>query len=156
LPSRFYEDFEVGQSTATDQDYLVTREEIIEFATKWDPQPFHIDEEAAKASQFKGLTAAGMHLLAIAGRLWHQIEGKPVAIAALEWDEILFLKPVRPNDRLSIRVTCTHKRASESKSDRGIIHTLITLTNQGGDIVLSFRDKILVSRKAPLTPSSGS
>ena len=148
MPIKFFEDFSIGDEISGKQDYEVTKEEIIDFANKWDPHPFHTDEEAAIYSIFKGLTAPATLVIAIAGWLWHRVEDKPALIAGLGWDEVRFLHPVRPGDKLSITFKCIDARPSESKPDCGILSTRVTITNQKGDPILRLFDKYLVKKRA--------
>ncbi len=145
---RYFEEFSIGQVISGTKQYDVTKEEIIEFARKWDPYPFHTDEKAAKDSIFKGLTAPATLVIAIASWLWHRVNGKPAMVAGLGWEEVLFLKPVRPGDKLSIRFECVDVRPSESKPNSGIVSTRVTVTNQKGEAVLSLLDSYLVQRRS--------
>jgi acyl dehydratase len=147
VPYKYFEDFSIGQVISGTQYYEVTEEEIIEFARKWDPFPFHTDKKAAKDSIFKGLTAPATLVIAIVSWLWHRVDGKPAMVAGLGWEEVRFLKPVRPGDRLSITFECVDVRPSESKPDCGILSTRVTVTNQNGEAVLSLLDNYLVKRK---------
>lgn len=144
---RHFEDFQAGEKTTVAEQYPVTKEEIIEFGKKWDPQPFHIDEEAAEASGFGGLIAPGCLIVSIAIRLLNQPETRADVLAGLGWDELRFPNPVRPGDRLSLTVECLETRDSDSKPDRGIVRTLITVGNQKGEPVLTFKDNILVAKR---------
>jgi hypothetical protein len=85
VPLRYFEEFSIGQVISGTQRYDVTKEEIIEFARKWDPYPFHTDEKAAKDSIFKGLTAPATLVIAITSWLWHSVDGKPAMVAGLVW-----------------------------------------------------------------------
>jgi acyl dehydratase len=143
---RYFEDYRIGEQTDIG-NHLVTKEEIIEFASKWDPQPIHIDENAAKSSIFGGIIAAGCHLVAIAIRLISLSDIGASVIAAAGWDEVRFLNPVRPGDRLSLKVECVEAKPCKSKPDRGIIRDRFTLANQRGDNVLQFTDTIFVARR---------
>jgi len=143
----YFEDFSIGEIIPGEQDYEVTRDEIIEFARKWDPHPFHVDEEAAGASLFKGLTAPATLVVAIAGWLWHRTVKKPALTAGLGWEEVRFLAPARPGDRLSITLKCIDARLSGSRPDCGILSTEIMVTNQNGEPVLSILDSCLVKKR---------
>ncbi len=146
MPTKYFEDFQVGER-ATFGAHLVTREEIVEFAAKWDPQPFHLDEEAAAASSFGGLAASGAHVVAITVSLIVARDVQVATIAALGWDEVRFLAPVRPGDVLSLVHECLETRASRSKPDRGIVKNRIVALNDRGEPVLSYTDTILVARR---------
>lgn len=142
---RYLDDLAVGD-VVTAGSYEVTRDEIIAFATKWDPLPFHVDEERARRSPHGSLVASGSHVMAIRTWLLHRIE--PIAIiAALGWDAVRFLDPVRPGDRLSLEVEFLEVRPSRSKPDRGVVRSRIAVKNQDGHAVLEHEDVILVARK---------
>lgn len=147
MPVLHFEDFRVGDVIQGGQSYVVTKEDIIEFAEKWDPHPFHTNEESARSSIFKGLTAPAAMIVAIAGWLWHRADRKPVLAAGLGWDEVRFLEPVRPGDILSIKYECTDARPSNSKRDFGVICTEVAVTNQRGIPVLTLRDSYLVRKR---------
>ena len=143
---RYYEDYQVGESIKADT-YLVDKAELVEFARKWDPQPFHIDEEAAKASLYGGLTAPSVYIMAVASYLGSRIEPKIAALGALGMTDLEFPNPMRPGDRITLVSTVTQKRSSKTKSDRGIIHYGVQLTNQNDEPVFTYRIKILVAKK---------
>lgn len=146
LKIKHFDDFEVSKKT-TVGEYLVTKEEIIEFASKWDPQPFHVDEDAALRSPFKGLIACSAHIISIAIKLMDSKEVKTNVVAGLGWNEVRFPNPVRPGDRLSATVECLTKRESQSKPDRGIVRTQISLYNQRGELVVTYEDTIMVAKR---------
>jgi acyl dehydratase len=147
VPVKYFEDFHIGQVVKGKQYYEVTKEEVIEFARKWDPFPFHTDERAAKDSIFKGLTAPAVMVIAISSWLWHTVDGKLAMVSGLGWKEVRFLQPVRPDDKLSIKFECVDVRPSESKPYCGIVSTRVTVTNQKGEAVLSLLDSYLVQRR---------
>jgi acyl dehydratase len=147
LNAKHFEDFHLGEET-TVGNYLVTTDEIIEFARKWDPQPFHIDEEAAKQSIFGGLIACGCHLVSISILLENESLTKPHIIAGLGWDHLRFPNPVRPGDKLFLTVVCLEKRDLKSRAEQGIVRNLVTLTNQKGEPVLTYQDTIIVAKRA--------
>ncbi len=134
---RWFEDYPVGE-VAEFGDRLVTEAEIVEFAGRYDPQPFHIDAEAARDSIFGGLIASGWMTASCAMRMLvdHYISpqaslGSP-GIDALRW-----LQPVRPGDRLRMRVTVLESRRSQSKPDRGSIRFHWELLRQDGTTVMT-------------------
>jgi len=143
---RYFEDYQIGQIIEVGT-HQITREEIIDFAAKWDPQPFHLDDAAAAASIFGGLTASGCHLVALTIRLIMRSEARGQVLAAAGWDEVRFPHPVRPDDVLTLTVECRLARPSRSKGDRGIIKNLFTLRNQQGRTVLQYSDTIFVQRR---------
>jgi len=151
MPRFYFEDLLVGDQT-TAGEYLVTEEEIVEFASKWDPEPFHVDRDAAQASVFEGLTACGTHIIAIRNWLIHRLPDKAHVLAGLGIDELRFAAPVRPGDRLSLTKECLEARPSSSKPDRGIVRNRLTVTNQDGQPVLTTKEAILVARREPESP----
>ena len=147
---KYFEDFEVGQKIVGPEDYMVTKEEILEFGRRWDPAPFHADEEAAKYTMFGGIVAPGAFLLAIQTYLMHKYEdrmGRSAALARLATDELCFVKPVRPGDSISFEMECVEKRELQSRLDRGIITDAIMLKNQNDEIVMTLKNTILVAKR---------
>jgi acyl dehydratase len=143
---KYFEDYVVGDH---DQggSHKVTKDEIVAFASEYDPQPFHIDEDAANASVFGGLTASGFHTVAIQGRLIHTLPDKGAVIAGLGWDEVRFVNPVHVGDTLTLQLACIEKRPSSSKPERGVVRNSITLRNQRGEDVLTSIHSVLVKRR---------
>jgi acyl dehydratase len=144
----FFEDIQPG-AIVTGSTFTVDRDEMVEFARRWDPQPFHIDDEAGKAA-FGGLIASGVFVLAVKIRLFHQSpESELAVIAGLGYDELRFYVPVRPGDTLRLHQEWLSKRESESKPDRGVAKCRLSLTNQDGVTVSSHVDTVLVRRRTP-------
>jgi acyl dehydratase len=137
--TRWFEDIEEGQVTEFG-DYLMTEEEIIEYASKYDPQPFHTDPEAAKTSFYGGLIASGWHTMAALMRMLvdHSIS-RESALGSPGIDELRWLKPVRPGDRLSARNTVVKTVRSRSKPDRGTVHNFTEVLNQKGEVVMTLK-----------------
>lgn len=134
---KYYEDFVVGVVTIYGPR-IVTREEIIAFASEFDPQPMHLDEEAAKKSMLGGLSASGWHTCAIMMRLI--CDG--MVTSSSSWgapgvDELKWVKPVRPGDALSVRMTVLEKRESKSRPEMGFVRHRIEMLNQYGEVVLN-------------------
>jgi acyl dehydratase len=121
--------------------------EAVEFAKRWDPQPFHIDEGAAAQSIYGGLTLSSLHLFAICTRLFFDHEDRIAVLAMLGKDEIRFPNPARPEQELRYHTECVAARASTSKPDRGIIELLDTVTNEADDTLMSQRVTLLVARR---------
>lgn len=144
----YFEDIilhEIRQSVAT---HPVTAEEIKRFAGEWDPMPFHIDEEVAKLTPMGKLFASGAHNIAISIKLSHTMMERPVAaIAGLGWQDVRFPLPVFAGDVLRLRTEVVDKRESQSKPDRGIVTTLITLLNQDDAVVTEYKILTLVMLK---------
>lgn len=145
----YFDDIQVGYLSHVG-DYRVTREEIIEIAQRWDPQPFHIDEQAAKASPFGGLVASSVHLFAICTRLFFDHDDQIQIIAMLSKDRIQLPNPVRPGDLVSYTTQCIERRPSKSSPGRGVIVLADTVTNQHGDPVLKQQVTLMIAA-APQT-----
>lgn len=136
-PEVFWEDLPVGKVIELGTRE-VTREEILEFADKYDPQPFHTDDEAAKDSIFGGLVASGWHTCAMAMRLLYDgLLLRAASLGSPGVDEIRWLKPVRPGDVLDARIAVVSSRPSKSKPDRGLIQTRWEVRNQDGEMVMT-------------------
>lgn len=133
----FFEDFEVGTTRETG-GRTVTREEILEFARKFDPQPFHVDEEAARQSQFGGLIASGWHTAALChGILVEELLGSDSgSLGSPGVDELRWLKPVRPGDTLTVRVEVLAATPSRSKPG-GLVKFRYVMRNQLGEDVMT-------------------
>jgi acyl dehydratase len=143
----FYEDMIPGQGTGG-PSLRVEREELIEFARRWDPMPFHVDDEAGKAA-FGSITAPGVFVLALKQRLIHQLAEPHAVIASMGYDEVRFHAPVRPDDTLRLQFDYIDRRESRSKPDRGVVTVRLSLVNQAGITAMSHLDTILVRRKPP-------
>jgi len=119
---------------------LATEEEMVAFAKQYDPQVFHIDPEAAKETSFGGLVASGWYSVLLAMRLIvdHRLS-RVKNLGSPGVEEVRWLKPVRPNDTLFVRVTTIEARRSQSKPDRGIVKGLVEVLNQAGEVVTSWK-----------------
>ena len=144
---RFYEDFPVGEVVEFG-DRPVTAQEIVAFARDWDPQPFHLDAQAAKDSQIGELIASGWHTGCLLMRMMcdeylvdSASEGAPGV------DEIRWLKPVRPGDRLRARRATLSARTSRSRPQIGILEFHYDLMNQNGETVLTMRGSSFLRRR---------
>lgn len=139
IKERFFEDYQVGEVFEFG-DALITEREVVEFATQYDPQPFHIDKPAAEKSMFGGLIASGWMTGSIMMRMTVDHFVSPQSgLGSPGIDEVRWTRPVRPGDRLRMRVTIVESRRSASKPDRGIIRSLSEAINQNGDVVMSFK-----------------
>ena len=130
----------------------VTETEIIAFARDFDPQPFHIDPDAADASIFGGIIASGWHTCALTMRLL--VDGflsHATSMGSPGVEQIRWLRPVRPGDTLHARIRVLEKRPSQSKPDRGSIKSLTEVTNQAGDLVMTMESFVLMGR-SPAQP----
>lgn len=139
LKERYFEDFRPGEVLEFG-DYLVTEEEIVEFAKRYDPQPFHVDRQAAAESIYGGLIASGWMTGSIMMRLLVEHFISPLSsMGSPGADEVRWTRPVRPGDRLKLRVTVIETRRSQSKPDRGIVQVQEEAINQDGETVMSIR-----------------
>jgi len=147
MRERYFEDFAVGEKIRT-AGITLTESDIIDFALRYDPQPFHIDRDAAERSVYGGLIASGWHVGALSFRLFIQTGamygggiGSP-GIDALRW-----LRPVRPGDTLCMVATVEDARLSRSRPDRGIVKILYEVLNQHGEVVMDYRAAQLMLRR---------
>jgi acyl dehydratase len=144
---RYFEDFTPGEVIELGRR-TITRDEIVRFASEFDPQAFHLDEEAAKRSIYGGLLASGWHTGSIMMRLLYEgVVRHTVSLGSPGVDEMRWLRPVRPGDTLSGRMTVTECVPSRSKPDRGIVRSLIELHNQHGDVVMTVKGMSMMSRR---------
>lgn len=144
---RYFEDFTVGD-TFEFGNYLVTEEEIMEFAGKYDPQAIHLDRNAAEKSMFGGIIASGMHTLSILMRmvvdgLLHETAG----LGSPGIDEARWLLPVRPDDTLSVKFTVVESIPSRSRPERGVLASVAEVRNQKGEVVAIQKGKVMVARR---------
>ena len=144
----YFEDIEPGELGSSSELFSLNAEDTVAFAKQWDPQPFHVDEDAAEGSIYGGLTASGCHLICISNLLWKQIEGP--AVMGLLAQSFQFPTAAKPGDRLILRAAVLEKRASKSKPDRGIITLQATLENEAGTAVL-VEDSTVMVGKSPGT-----
>jgi acyl dehydratase len=147
MPDIYFEDFAAGQEYDLGNRTL-DRAEIIEFATEFDPQPFHVDEAAAAQSIYGGLIASGWQTGSIYMRLLfdgvlHRVAG----MGSPGIDELRWLGPVRPGDTVSALMRIDEVRASKSKPDRGIVMTAGEVRNQDGELVLTLKSPLMVRRR---------
>ena len=136
---RYFEDYRVGEAFEFG-DYPITEEEIVDFASRYDPQPFHLDKEAAKGSIFGGLIASGWMTGSVMMRMLVDHLISPVSsMGSPGLDELRWLLPVRPGDRLRMRVTVLDSRRSQTKPDRGVVQFLQEAMNQDDEVVMTVR-----------------
>jgi acyl dehydratase len=142
----YLDDFAVGQVFATGR-LKIDADQIKAFAKQFDPQPFHLDEEAAKNSVFRGLAASGWHTAALTMRLMAEGEFKPAGgIIGVGFDELSWSRPVRPGDELYAKSEILEVRPSKSRPDRGLIRVRTTTYNQNDEAVQSFVGNLIVPR----------
>lgn len=148
-PVLWLEDLSVGDEFLFG-DYVVTKEEVIEFATRYDPQPYHVDEAAAAANPIFGrLCASGMHTMAMAHLLqmrgFEEVGIRPLAGAGM--DAMRMHRPVFPGDTLKLKLCITETRPLKSHADRGLIGYDVSVMNQQGETVMSNRAALFLARR---------
>ena len=132
-------------------EVAVTKEDIKRFATEFDPQPMHLDEEAAKRSLLKGLSGSGWHLCAIVMRMMFDgYIGRTASLGSPGVNEMRWLAPFRPGDDLTIDVDVTEARVSRSRPDTGIVTFKCRVRNAAGQVLAEMISPIMVQRRAAL------
>jgi acyl dehydratase len=142
----YFEDLAVGQKYPSGA-LVVTAEEITEFAAKFDPQPFHLDDRAAHASLFGGLAASGWHTAALTMRLIVGSSFRPAGGIVGSGGELSWRKPVRPGDELRIVGEIVELRPSHSRPAHGLVKIVVSTFNQHDEIVQTFTPTLLVERR---------
>ncbi|HJU77093.1 MAG TPA: MaoC family dehydratase [Sphingomicrobium sp.] len=145
---RYFEDLEIGAETDFGS-YDVTREEVLEFARKYDPQPFHLSDEEAAKTHFGRIAASGWHTCAMTmAVIARKVVGQDQAgLGSPGVDELRWLKPVYPGDTLNVRGRIVDKTPSRSRPDMGSFRTETTVTNQDGAPVMRFTSIVLIRRR---------
>ena len=144
----YFEDLEIG-AKASFGHYEVTREEVIDFASKYDPQPFHLSDEAAAQTHFGRISASGWHTCAMVMRMLvdNITEKRQAGLGSPGLDELRWLKPVRPGDTLTAWVECAGKVPSKSRPQMGVLHEHWRATNQKGEMVMTAKGINMVRRR---------
>ena len=145
----YLDDFTVGQIFRSNS-LRVTEADIKAFAAQYDPQPFHLDDAAARATLFGGLAASGWHTMALTMRLLVD-GGAPIAggIIGAGGEELRWPKPVRPGDELTVESEVLEIRPSRSRPTQGLMKMRSTTLNQNGDPVQIFTANLVVPRRDP-------
>jgi acyl dehydratase len=144
MTKQYLEDFAVGQVYRSNR-LQVDKEQILAFASQFDPQPYHLDEEAARKSVFKGLAASGWHTAAMTMRLLVESEFRPAdGILGVGFEELSWPRPVRPGDELRLESEVLEVRLSKLRSNRGLIRLRTTTFNQNDEPVQIFTGNLLV------------
>jgi len=142
-----WEDFTEGSVTYYGPR-TITREEIVAFAAEFDPQPMHLDEEAARFTMMGGLIASGWHTVCIQMRIIADgFVSKSASMGAPGVDEVKWLKPVRPGDSVTVRATVLQSRASNSRAGLGLVTFLHELLNQHGERVMTLVSTAMIARR---------
>ena len=153
MSTAYWEDFVAG-STARYGPRLITREEIVAYAAEFDPQPMHVDEEAARATMLGGLAASGWHTCAILMRMIADgfvLQSSSLGSPGVE--EVKWLRPVRPGDRLTVRASVLRTRPSNSRPGMGFVKFRYEMFNQSGDCVMTLVSTMMAARRG-FTPAS--
>jgi acyl dehydratase len=147
MTGRFLEDFSVGQTFRSGR-LQVEKERIQTFAAEFDPQPFHLDEEAARNTIFSGLAASGWHTAAVTMRLLVESDLKPSGgIVGAGFDEFSWPRPVRPGDELRVESEVLEVRPSRSRPSQGLIKVRTTTLNQNDEAVQVLVGNLVVPRR---------
>lgn len=151
--TRYFEDVNEGDLLAFGP-YLVDREEVLDFARRYDPQPFHLDEEAAAKTHFGRLAASGWQTMAIYMRMLlsavENAPGKHAGLGAIGVDELRWLKPVFPGDVLRGESVILEKTPSRSRPEMGVVRSQVTLFNQESQPVLKMQPIVMVRTRPKL------
>ena len=143
----YLDDIAVGDRASFGQ-YVVTREEVLAFATAYDPQPFHLSDEGAAATHFGRLAASGWHTAAMTMRLIVDSAFRPAGGIIGFGGELQWLKPVRPGDELRAESEILELRESRSRPDQGLVKVRVTTLNQRGEAVQTFTPTLLVKKRS--------
>ena len=144
---RYFEDLAVGQSFAS-PTLPIDADAITAFAATFDPQPFHLDDEAARGTMFAGLAASGWHTAALSMRLCLASDFRPAGGILGIGGELGWLRPVRPGDTLRVEIEVIETRPSRSRPGQGVVKVRITTLNQLGEPVQSFTPTLFVDRRS--------
>jgi len=151
---QYFEDIEVGR-TASFGHYAVTREEVMDFAAKYDPQPFHLSDEAAAQTHFGRLSASGWHTCAMVMSMVvaNLKENQQAGLGSPGIDELKWVKPVYPGDTLRCETEILEKRVSASRPEMGIFKSRMRVFNQDDVMVMTFVSNGLVATRPAGTPT---
>lgn len=152
IDQRYFEDYAAG-AVFEFGPIAVDETEVIAFAQRFDPQWIHTDPQAAAQGPFHGIIASGWHSVGLLMRLFVQHYLSSVAsLASPGVDEVRWTKPVRPGDQLTLRVTTVQTRRSNSKPDRGLVHSVLEGINQHGEVVVSLKAMNMLKTRHPAAP----
>ena len=148
MPQHYFEDLEAGQVFRGEGRIVLDAQSIKDFAARYDPQPFHLDEEAAKDTIFAGLAASGWHTAAVTMRL---LVGSSLKVAGglvgAGMEELRWPTPVRPGDELRVEAEVLGKRESKSRPQQGIVRVRTTTLNQNDEVVQLSVNTMIVPRR---------
>lgn len=149
----YFEDMEVGTKSSFGS-YDVTREEVIDFASKYDPQPFHLDDEAAAKTHFGRLSASGWHTCAMSMAMMveNMKTSRSAGLGSPGLDELKWMRPVYPGDTLRVETELIDKRRSKSRPEMGITKSRIKVFNQDDQVVMESVNTGLIAVRDPSAP----
>ena len=152
MNERYLEDFAVGQTFRSSR-VQIDKDRITTFAAEFDPQPFHLDEDAARDTIFGGLAASGWHTAAVTMRLLVESDLRPAGgIVGAGFDDFRWLRPVRPGDQLRIEAEVLEVRPSRSRPQQGVIKVRTTTLNQNDEAVQVTVGNLVVPRRSGENP----
>ncbi len=155
MARRYFEDIIEGEHLQC-QQVTITREDIIEFAKKFDPQPFHTDENVAKESFFGGLIASSLHTLSACTRAVVEAQGDVAILSGVGMDEAKMFNPVRPGDVLSVEAWWTDLKRSRSKPGVGFARIRCKVTNQNGEPIVEYGYRYMLACRDSFQPQGSS
>lgn len=149
----YYEDLEVGAKSSFGR-YDVTREEVLDFARKYDPQPFHLDDEAAAKTHFGRVSASGWHTCAMtmAMMVENMKNSRQAGLGSPGVDQLMWKKPVYPGDTLRVESEVISKRRSQSRREMGLFKSRAQIFNQNDEVVLEMTSNGLIAVRNPDAP----
>lgn len=147
----YYEDFEIGQQFRSKRSYTIEKDSAIAFASEYDPQSHHVDEEKAKDSLFGELVVSGWHTAVASMRLKTETELFKVGggVVGMGLESVRWPRPTRPGDSLRIVISILEKRLSNSRPDQGIIKYKVETFNQRDELVMEMVTAVLIPRRKP-------
>ncbi len=147
MQPRYFDDFSEGEVFHS-RGITITESQILDFALAYDPQPFHLDKRAAEEGPFNGLIASGFQTLALAFRMFYQANViNACSMGSPGLDKLRWIRPVRPEDTLSVTATVKEMRPSKSKPDRGTLLMDYEVLNQLDEVVMSFTAIHILARE---------
>ena len=148
-PAQYFEDLNIGQKFRS-ASLVIEGDAIREFAARFDPQPFHLDDDAARDTLFGGLAASGWHTAALTMRLLVDSEFRPAGgLVGAGLEELRWPRPTRPGDRLELEVEVLDLRAMRSRPGQGLVKLRVTTFNQDREIVQQYVGNLVLRQKEP-------
>ena len=143
MEEEFYEEIELDKPFKS-RWFEVREEDIISFAKEWNPEPYHIDKDAASKNKIGRIFACGPHLISICTKLLNEKRPRPATVAGLGWNELDFSTPAFGGDKLLVEAKALDKRLSKSKPEFGVVKYGLRLLNQNGEEVLTYTVSTMV------------